>query len=181
VRKKPETIKTTILAESPLFTIEGFHLRFSNGEQRCYERVRGRGHGSVLIVPLLNNETILLVREYAGGVDEYVLAFPKGAIDLGEDVLKTANRELMEEVGYGANKLTKLGRSSASPGFMASMMDIVLAEDLHPQTAEGDEPEPLEVIPWKLNQIDELLANPEFHESRSQAALLLLERHLKNG
>jgi ADP-ribose diphosphatase len=175
-RNKPKIIQKTILAESALFTIEGLHLHFSNGEERCYERIAGKTHGSVLIIPLLDKDTLLLIREYGGGVEDYVLAFPKGAIDFKEDLLTTANRELMEEVGYGAKKITWLTRVSASPGYMASMMDIVLAEELYPKKIEGDEPEEIEVIPWKLDKIDELLRHPEFHEARSQAALLWLLR-----
>jgi len=87
----------------------------------------------------------------------------------------------MEEVGYRANQLSSIGRVSASPGYMMSMMDIILAEDLTPATAEGDEPEPIEIVRWSLNNIDELLSHPEFHEARSQAALLILERKLKHG
>lgn len=180
--KKPHIIKSTTLAQSGLFTIEGLHLRFANGEERCYERICGHAaKGSVLIIPLLDAQTVLLIREYAAGVDDFVLGFPKGALDAGEDLLQTANRELMEEVGYGSHKLTPLKSVSASPGYLTSMMAVVLAEDLYPESLPGDEPEPIEVIPWKLNAVDELLAHPEFHEARSQAALLQLIRWLRHA
>lgn len=178
--KKPQILKNTILAKTALFTIEGLELRFSNGEQRSYERIQGGAHGSVLIIPRLDPETVLLIREYAAGVNEYLLAFPKGAIDADEAMLDTAQRELQEEVGYGATTLTALGRVSTSPGYMVSFMDIVLAEGLYSAEATGDEPEPIEVIPWKLSQLDALIQHPEFHEARSLAALLLLERYLRH-
>lgn len=181
MNKKPQITKTTVLAKSTLFTIEALDLQFSNGEQRRYERIRSGGSGAVLIIPVLDSETFLLIREYAAGIDDYLLAFPKGAIDPNEQILETAARELQEEVGYGANKLTHLGRVSASPGYITSMMDIVLAEDLFPATAPGDEPEPIEVVPWHFREMDALLVHPEFHEARSYAALLLLERHLHHG
>ncbi|EKD76829.1 MAG: ADP-ribose diphosphatase NudE [uncultured bacterium] len=82
----------------------------------------------------------------------------------------------MEEVGYGARSLARLTEWSLSPAYFESVMQIVLAKDLYPKRLEGDEPEPIEVLPWKLNNIDALLAHPEFHESRSVAAVLLLER-----
>ena len=174
--KKPVILNTTVLAQSALFRIEGLDLKFSNGEARCYERICGRSTGSVMIVPLLDSLTILLIREYCAGVDSYLLGFPKGAIEYNEDVALAANRELMEEVGYGANKLTQIGRFTASPGYMDAMMDIFLAQDLYPRVEEGDEPEPIEVIPWSLAEIDKLLAHPEFHEARSIAALLMVAR-----
>lgn len=176
---KPTLIKSEIVAESRLFEIEQMHLQFSNGEQRHYERIKGRANGAVMIVPVLDDQTILLIREYAGGIDDYVLAFPKGAIDPGEDVVKTADRELKEEVGYGANNIEIIGNYSVSPGYMTAMMHVVIARDLYPERHEGDEPEPIEVVPWKLSDIEQLLMNPQFHEARSIAALLMLERTLR--
>lgn len=174
--KKPELLNSTILAQSHLFDIESLHLRFSNGQERHFERIRGHTYGSVMIVPMLNEKTVLLVREYSAGVDDYVLGFPKGTVKAGENLLVTANRELKEEVGYGANDMSIIARYSASPGYICSMIHVVLAKDLYRQVETGDEPEPMEVIPWKINNVDELLVNPEFHEARSVAALFLVER-----
>ena len=67
---------------------------------------------------------------------------------------------------------------SLAPGYFSSRMDILLARDLYPEQRVGDEPEPLEVIPWPLNRIDELLARPDFTESRSISALLLASKWL---
>ena len=67
---------------------------------------------------------------------------------------------------------------SLAPGYFSSRMDILLARDLYPEQRIGDEPEPLEVIPWPLNRIDELLARPDFTESRSISALLLASKWL---
>ena len=57
---------------------------------------------------------------------------------------------------------------------MQHKIDLVLAEDLYEKRLEGDEPELLEVVRWKLSDIDDLLAQPDFIESRSLTALLLL-------
>lgn len=175
------TINTcTELARSRLFRLEELDLTFSNGEQRIYERVCGHAHGSVMIVPLLDAGTVLLTREYAAGVDGYVLGFPKGACSAGEDVLKTANRELQEEAGYAAKRLTHLGRLSASPGYLDAMMDVVLAEDLYEAPEEGDEPEAIEVCPWPLDRVVDLLGHPEFHEARSIAAFFWVQHRLRH-
>ncbi len=176
VPKKPEILESKILAKSRLFKIEGMHLRFSNGEERHFERIHGWAHGSVMIVPMLDDKTILLIREYAAGVGEYILGFPKGAIDPDEDLLITANRELKEEVGYGANDIIPISKFSASPGYFTSVMQLVIAKDLYPEKLEGDEPEPIEVVPWSLEKVDELLEHPEFYEARSMAALLLIQQ-----
>ncbi len=104
--EKPKILQRKTVASSKLFQVEALSLEFSNGEQREYERlIRGKGHGAVLIVPLLDNDTVLLIKEYAAGLHRYELGLPKGKLDAGENSLAAANRELQEETGYGANNL----------------------------------------------------------------------------
>ena len=108
-------------------------MQFSNNEKRQYERLM-RGHnygGAVLIIPLLDKETVLLIREYSAGTDRYELGLPKGKVDAGENYLQAANRELKEEVGYGANKIQQISSFSLAPGYMQHMTEIILAEDLY--------------------------------------------------
>lgn len=181
IRKPPDILAVREIAASRLFRIEEVDLLFSNGEQRCYERVRGqRKSGAVLVVPLLQGKTLLLVREYLVGIEKYELAFPKGIIEPGEEIYEAAKREMAEEVGYASEKFTLLSKNlAAAPGYMSSHMPVVLAEDLYPQQEQGDEPEPIEVVPWPLQDVEQLMASGEFNESRSIAALYLAVLHLQ--
>ncbi len=81
-------------------------LRFSNGAERTYERLvgKGSGYGAVMVVAMLDAEHAVLIEEYCGGTDDYQLSLPKGLIEPGEDVLVAANRELKEEAGFGAHR-----------------------------------------------------------------------------
>jgi len=85
---------------------------------------------------------------------------------------------IKEEVGLGANDLTQLKSMTLAPGYLTHTMNLVLAEDLYPETLEGDEPEPLEVVYWPMSDIDGLLAQQDFTEARSIAALLMVDRLL---
>ncbi len=177
---KPPTIhQIQTVASSHLFQVEALQLEFSNGERRLYERLANRGSGAVLIVPLLNDDTLLLVREYAAGTNRYELGFPKGKVERGEAILAAANREIMEEIGYGAHSLSWLRRVSLSPGYMAHETNLLLARDLYPHRIAGDEPEPLEVVPWPLGDYASLLQQPDFTEGRSLLALFLTLEALK--
>ena len=173
--KLPTIGKKRTVAQSNLFTIEQVDLTFSNGNQRVYERMVGTGRGAVMVIPMLDNETMLLVREYCGGTHTYELGFPKGLIDPGETGEQAANRELKEEIGYGAKVLRFVHKIAMAPAFFSATMDIFLAEALYPEQLEGDEPEPLEVVPWKLSEYESLLAQPDFNEARSIAALMLVK------
>ncbi|MCK5728803.1 MAG: ADP compounds hydrolase NudE [Methylococcales bacterium] len=177
--KKPVVSNRTLVHRSRLFTIESMDLTFSNGEKRNYECLkRGYNGGAVLIVPMLDEDTVLLIREYSAGVDRYELGLPKGKIDAGEAVLIAANRELKEEIGYGAKSLHALLPLTLAPGYFDHDINIIVAQDLYPEKLEGDEPEPLEVVPWKLSNIHGLLATGECTEARSIAALYMAREYL---
>jgi ADP-ribose diphosphatase len=179
-QKKPVIHKVTSVAHSRLFEIEAVDLEFSNGTCVQYERMRGSMNGAVLIVPMLDDATMLLIREYVVGAERYELAFPKGRIESEEPVLDAANREIMEEIGYAATTLTPIYAMSLAPGFLCSTTHIVLAEGLYAQRCEGDEPEELEVVPWRLADIQSLLAQKDFTEARSIAALYMVKEYLQN-
>lgn len=171
--KLPTIHQTRRVASSRLFRVEEVDLEFSNGQRRTYERLANGGNGAVLVVPILNDDTLLLIREYSAGTERYELAFPKGHIEAGEEILVAANRESMEEVGYGARELHLLRKVSLSPSYMQHHTHLVLARDLYVQQEEGDEPEPLEVVPWKISELDSLLAREDFTEGRSILAAYL--------
>ncbi|UOA09750.1 ADP compounds hydrolase NudE [Methylobacter sp. S3L5C] len=178
--EKPTILNKTTIAKSRLFRIESLDIKFSNGELRNYERLaRGRPGGAVLIVPMLDSETVLLIREYSAGVHRYEVGLPKGKTDEGESFLEAANRELKEEVGFGARKLHHLSSLSLAPSYLEHTTEIVIAQDLYAEKLLGDEPEELEVIPWKINNINALLATGKCTEARSIAALFMTIEYFK--
>lgn len=176
----PKILKRREAARTRLFRVEELLLRFGNGVERIYERLRSPGSGAVLIVPMLDDDTVLLVREYCAGVGAYQLALPKGACDAGENYLHAANRELMEEAGYGAHHLELLKMLTLSPAYMDHDIAVVLARDLYPRRLPGDEPEPIEVVPWSLSDLETLVARDDMTEGRSIAALYMAKTLLRS-
>ena len=174
MRKKPKLKNIHTVAQSRIFNLESMDVEFSNGSTRVYERLVSRGNGAVLVVPMLNDDTILMIYEYSGGTDRYELGLTKGKIDKGETPLEAAGRELKEEIGYGAKKLTFLKTITLAPGYQSSETHIVLAEDLYEEQADGDEPEPLEVVEHKLSNLEELTYKQDLTEARSILALYMV-------
>lgn len=181
MRRKPRILNKTLVAESRLFRVERLDLEFSNGVTVQYERLRSSGFGAVLIVPMLDAQTVLLIREYAAGTERYELGFPKGRVEAGEDLLEAANREIMEETGYGARRLSELTLLTLAPGYLGHGTHIVLAEDLYEHRLPGDEPEEIEVVPWRLDNIAELIEREDFSEARSMAALYIVRDRFEAG
>ena len=174
--QKPQTLEAKIVAKSRLFTVEQVQLRFSNGVERTYERLvnKGQGYGAVMVVAMQDERTALLIEEYCGGTDDYQLSLPKGLVEPGEDVLEAANRELMEEAGFGAEQLEFLTHLSLSPGYMSQKIAVVLARNLYKKRLPGDEPEPIRVDQVDLYELSELNARSNFTEGRALAALYLV-------
>ncbi len=169
--QKPTILNVETVARSRLFTVESVDLEFSNGVRRVYERMRPTNREAVMIVPIVDDH-LILIREYAVGTESYELGFSKGLIDPGESVYEAANRELKEEVGFGANL-------SMAPSYFSSKMNIVVAQDLYPESLEGDEPEPLPQVRWPLAHMMDLLEDPDFNEARNVSALFLVREWLK--
>lgn len=176
MRQKPTVLAREIVASSRLFRVEELQLRFSNGVERTYERLvgKGAGYGAVMVVAMLDAEHAVLVEEYCGGTDDYQLSLPKGLIEPGEDVLVAANRELKEEAGFGARELEFLTELSLSPGYMNQKIQVVLARALYEERLPGDEPEPMRVDRINLRELSSLVQHEQFSEGRALAALYLV-------
>ena len=162
-----------------LFKVEKLELEFSNGNKRTYERLLTHGLGAVIVVALQDDETLLLVREYAVGLHHYELGLVKGRLEAGETILQGAQRELREEIGFAARDLIELTALSLAPGYMTHVTHVVLARDLYPAKLEGDEPEELEIVPWPLSDLHQLVQRHDCTEGRSIAALYIARDYLQ--
>ncbi|WP_158780966.1 ADP compounds hydrolase NudE [Pantoea sp. BAV 3049] len=175
--QKPNILKVEAVARSQLFTVEAVDLEFSNGAKRVYERMKPSNREAVMIVPIIDNH-LILIQEYAVGLEDYELGFPKGLIDPGETPFEAANRELKEEAGFGAEKLEALGKLTLAPSYFSSKMNILVAEGLYEERLEGDEPEPLPQLRWPLDNLLALLQESDFREARNVSALFLVREWL---
>jgi ADP-ribose diphosphatase len=178
MQPKPKIHRRRTLADTGIFKVEQVDLEFANGEFRQFQRLVGSARGAVLVIPVQAPDTLLLIREYAAGMDRYELAFPKGLIEPGEEPLAAANREIQEEIGFGAQRLEPLHSMTLAPGYLQHTTHIVVARELYPSRLPGDEPEPIEVVPWPIGDWRGLVERPDFTEARSIAALLLVRDHL---
>ena len=155
----PQILSNNVVAKSRLFTVESLELKFSNNEERQYERIRGGGRGAVMIVPLSADNELLLVREYCAGTNNYQLGFPKGLIDPGETPEQAANiliqaRQaglegdtiLAGDSGAGSQKLIDAGGSAVDgmlfpASFVSSASDSSIAFSAAYETAYGKAPD----------------------------------------
>ena len=178
MRQKPDILSHSVIAESRLFTIEEVDLRFSNGNEVTFERLHSGGGGIVMVIAINAADSMIMVREYAAGTERYELGFVKGRIDPGESPQQAALRELKEEIGFGANKLTFLRAVDSAPAYTDFVAHLFVATELYPHQLQGDEAEPLEQVEWPLADLPQLYRHPQVNDARVLLALLLLEKSL---
>ena len=181
--KLPEITARRIIASSKLFHIEEIDLTFANGEQRIFERIRSHhaNLGTVMVVPITTDQQVILAREYAVGTERYELSLPKGIIEAGESPEAAAQREIQEEIGYGARNLHLLGNLDTAPHYLMAKTAVILARDLYPASLPGDEPELITTLYASISDISTLISTGHITEARAIAALFLarewLEKH----
>jgi ADP-ribose diphosphatase len=179
--EKPRVLGVRTMCQTAHFEIESVKLRFSNGNEREYERIACPSSDTVIVAAMKSPGVVLLVREYAVGLDRYELCLPTGRASAGESVLVAATRELREETGYSARHLEHLHTLSLFPGIFSYQAQVVLATDLYPSSSSGDEPERLEVVHWDLARLDRAVVTHEICEARTLAALFLVRAWWANS
>ncbi|MBI2370351.1 MAG: NUDIX hydrolase [Deltaproteobacteria bacterium] len=120
-----------------------------NGVEATMEVIRHSGAAAVL--PMLDHDRVLLIRQYRHAVGGFIWEVPAGRLDQGEDPAACAARELEEEVGYRAGRLEKLGEILTTPGFCDERIHLFLATDLKPVPTNREHDEVMEVEALRLS------------------------------
>jgi len=178
--KKPEVLSTQKAAQTSIFQIEKVALKFSNGEERLYERLGpfNAPVKAVMIVPITAAGNFIMVEEYAVGLESYQISFPKGLVEKGETLFEGAERELKEEANFGAKSMHFLTEFALSPHYMCHKMQVVIAQDLYESTLPGDEPESLIVHEISEHELIKLIKNQTLNDVRSIAAMYMAKDFL---
>lgn len=128
--------------------------------------------GAVVILPFLNQTDILLIQNYRFAVNETLFELPAGTLELGEEPLATAKRELIEETGYEAKIMEPLNFFFTSPGISNEKMFAFLAKDLTEVGQDLDEDEEIEVTKMSFDTALDLIRTGKIKDGKTIAALL---------
>ncbi len=132
--------------------------------------------GAVALVPMVDKHHVCLVENERYAAGKTLLEVPAGTIDPGEPPELTAERELIEETGYRAGRISRIREWFVSPGFLTEKMYLFLCENLTPgpQELEPDERLRPVVIPW--DDAVAMAADGRIEDAKSIAALLICDR-----
>jgi len=144
----------------------------SEGEV-TYQREVVHHHGSAVIIPVFDDGTVSLVRQYRHPAVRYLLEAPAGTLADGERPEAGAARELQEELGLVAARLEKLSEFFVSPGFCEEKMWVYLATELSEGKQLLDDDEILEVLRLPIEDALEMITTGEIQDAKTIIGLML--------
>jgi ADP-ribose pyrophosphatase len=134
--------------------------------------------GAVTILPVNADGQIIFVRQYRHAAGQELLELPAGTLEAGEPPENCALREIREETGFAAEKLSKIGEFFLAPGYSTEYMVVFLATDLHPSPLPGDADEFITTEAIPVEQAYDLALHGGLQDGKSLAALLLARPYI---
>ncbi len=127
---------------------------------------------SVIILPVLRSDQIILIRQYRAAIDDFIYEVPAGVVEEGESIRDAAIRELIEETGYEPRELIDVGIYYPTPGYSTERMHFFIARQLE---YVGMAPEPYEVITPIVVSVKDAIQMIKSNEIRDlKSAMLIL-------
>jgi ADP-ribose pyrophosphatase len=167
---KPEILSNETIYQGRVFDISVAEIREN---ESVYKREIVNHHGSAVIIPVFDDDTIALVKQYRHAAQEYLLEIPAGTLSPGEAAEIGAARELEEEIGVRAKRIEKLSEFYVSPGFLTEKMNLFMATDLTETAQNLDEDEFLSIVRMSFPEAFEKIRNNEIQDAKTIIGLLL--------
>ena len=166
----PEKLSSEEVYKGTVFDIRIDEIR--DGEIE-YKREIVVHKGSAVVIPVFEDNTVALVRQYRHAAGKYLLEICAGTLNAGEDPKLGAIRELEEEIGVKAAEVEKLSEFFVSPGFLTEKMHVYLATGLTEVGQKLEEDELLTIERHSFPDLFEMIRNGEIEDAKTIAGVLL--------
>ena len=171
-------LETTLVYEGSFMQVRKDNVRLPNGAISSREYITHPG--AVAVLALLDNGNLVLERQFRYAPQREFIELPAGKIDHGEDILLTAQRELLEETGYAASEWQHLTTAWPCIGYADERIEYFLARGLVHRGRNLDDGEFLEVLELSLPEAIEWIRLGKINDSKTIVGLFWLEKHLNN-
>jgi ADP-ribose pyrophosphatase len=132
--------------------------------------------GAVIVLPLLADGRVVLIRNHRWSIGKYLVELPAGTLEKSEPPINCAGRELLEETGYLAGRITPLASFYTSPGILSEKMHAFVATQLEKQQAAPEDGEEIETVPTPFEDAIQMIRDGEIVDGKTIATLLMYER-----
>ena len=174
---KETQLSTEQIYKGTLLDVRRDEITLPNGKTSAREYIKHPG--AACIIPVLPEGNIALIKQYRYPVQSEMIELPAGKLDPGEKPEACAKRELEEEIGYSAGKLTFVCNIHPAIGFASEKMWIYLAEDLIKTVENTDHDEFLVLMPTHLDDAIKMVWDGKITDVKTIIGLLWAERLLK--
>lgn len=174
-----ELIRSETLLQGRAFKIRRDTLKTPDGRETKLEIVDHGG--SVVVIPVDNENHLLFVRQYRHAAKGDLLELPAGTRAEEEPFEECAAREVREETGMRAGKLQKLGEFYLAPGYSTEFMVVFLATELSDDPLQADDDEFLQVEKIPFQKAFEMAEQGEVQDAKSLAALMLARSYFEKN
>ena len=166
---KENTLNSEIVYKGKILEVYKDDVQIADGKKSFREVVRHSG--GVVITALKDEHTILMVKQYRYPISKTVLELPAGKLELNEEPLLAAQRELEEETGYCAKKWKSLGYINTSPGFSDEKLYLYLAQDLEFTHCHPDDGEIIKSYECNLAEIFKMIKENKINDAKTICGL----------
>ncbi|HEX5337722.1 MAG TPA: NUDIX hydrolase [Gallionella sp.] len=175
---KETRLDGAVMYDGDFLQVHKDHVRLPDGEVSSREYLTHPG--AVAVLAILDNGNLVMERQFRYAPQLEFIELPAGKIDHGEDILLTAQRELLEETGYVAAEWTHLATTWPCIGYANERMEYFLARGLTFKGRQLDDGEFLEVFELSLADAIEWIRQGKINDSKTIVGLFWLEKHLKD-
>ncbi|MBC8664759.1 NUDIX hydrolase [Staphylococcus pseudintermedius] len=175
-----KTISKESIYKGKIIEVEKHKVSLPNNETAYREVVKH--NGAVAICALTPDQQVILVKQYRKALEQELLEIPAGKLEPGEDPESAAMRELEEETGYKAKKLTLIGEVYGTPGFSNEKISVYFADNLVEGKVNLDEDEFVEKVLYSLDDVKKAVEARTIEDAKTFIAfqhLLLHYNHSK--
>jgi len=162
---KEEIIKINEIYDGRILNLQKRTIKLQSGKTTHREIIKHPG--SVAIIPILDNNTIILIEQYRSALEKIILEIPAGTLEHNEKPEDCARRELLEETGYQARNFRKLLVNYTTPGYSDEEMHFYLATGLTHKGERPEEDENIRTRMIKLDEINRMIKNEEIKDMKT--------------
>jgi ADP-ribose pyrophosphatase len=173
-------IEKQILYDGAKVRLELHHLENQETGRRSKREVCAHP-GAVVVLPFLDEKTILMVRTKRYAVGQILRELPAGTLEKKEPPINCAGRELLEETGYLAKRIKPIGSFFTSPGILSEKMHAFAAYDLQKGHQALEEGEEIEVTRTTLDEAIAMIKTGEIVDAKSMVTLMMYDRFMRAG
>lgn len=172
-------ISSEVIASGGMLTVHRDQVRLANGHQSQREYVLHPG--AVVVVPILSNGNVIVERQFRYPLHQAFVELPAGKIDPGEALLKTGQRELLEETGYTAAHWVKLGQQHPCIGYSNEVIHMYLAYDLTEGESQQDIDESLDVFQLPFKTVMQQIFQGQITDAKTIVAMMFAQQYLSQS